>query len=117
MKNTNQMYLSAQEVANILGMSESYAYTVIRKMNDELKARGCITIAGKIPTKYFEEKFFGVQVIQQKGDDYMNLTKDKKLGTWLVQFYYTDWQGKKKKKLKRGFRTKAEATQWAMDFL
>lgn len=47
----------------------------------------------------------------------MNLTKDKKLGTWLVQFYYTDWQGKKKKKLKRGFRTKAEATQWAMDFL
>lgn len=64
MKNTNQMYLSAQEVANILGMSESYAYTVIRKMNDELKARGCITIAGKIPTKYFEEKFFGVQVIQ-----------------------------------------------------
>ena len=35
MKNTNQMYLSAQEVANILGMSKSYAYTVIRKMNDE----------------------------------------------------------------------------------
>lgn len=47
----------------------------------------------------------------------MNLTKDKKVGTWLVQFYYTDWQGKKKKKLKRGFRTKAEASQWAMDFL
>lgn len=47
----------------------------------------------------------------------MNLTKDKKLGIWLVQFYYTDWQGKKKKKLKRGFRTKAEAIQWAMDFL
>lgn len=45
----------------------------------------------------------------------MNLTKDNKLGTWLVQFYYTDWQGKKK--LKRGFRTKEEAAQWAMDFL
>jgi integrase len=47
----------------------------------------------------------------------LNLTKDKKTGTWLVQFYFTDWQGKKKKKFKRGFRTKAEASQWAMDFL
>lgn len=64
MKNTNQMYLSAQEVANILGMSKSYAYTVIKKMNAELEKRDCITIPGKIPTKYFEEKFFGVQVIQ-----------------------------------------------------
>lgn len=63
MKNTNKMYLSAQEVANILGMSEFYAYTIIRKMNDKLKARAGITIAAKIPTKYFEEKFFGVQVI------------------------------------------------------
>lgn len=42
----------------------------------------------------------------------MNLTKDKKVGTWLVQFYYTDWQGKKKKKLKRGFRTKDEYMQF-----
>ena len=64
MKNTNQMYLSAQEVANILGMSESYAYTVIRKMNDERKARGCFTSGGKIPTKDFEEKFFGVKVVE-----------------------------------------------------
>ena len=29
---------------------------------------------------------------------------------------YGHWQGKKKKKLKRGF-PKAEASQWAMDFL
>src|SRR5574344_1285055 len=47
----------------------------------------------------------------------MNLTKDKKKGTWLVQFYYTDWQGVRKKKLKRGFRTKSEAEAWAMEFL
>jgi prophage antirepressor-like protein len=64
MKNTNQMYLSAQEVASILGMSKSYGYTIIRDMNDELKKRGCITIRGKIPTKFFEEKFFGIQVTQ-----------------------------------------------------
>ena len=47
----------------------------------------------------------------------MNLSKDKKTGKWLCQFYYTDWQGVKKKKFKRGFRTKSEAEQWAMEFL
>jgi len=64
MKNTNQMYLSAQEVANIRGMSKSYIYTVIKKMNAKLEKRDCITIQGKISTMYFEEKFFGVRVIQ-----------------------------------------------------
>lgn len=47
----------------------------------------------------------------------MNLTKDKKKGTWYVQFYYTDWQGIRKKKFKRGFKTKSEAQEWAMNFL
>ena len=47
----------------------------------------------------------------------MNFTKDQNKGTWLVQFYYTDWQGIRKKKFKRGFRTKADADQWAREFL
>ena len=47
----------------------------------------------------------------------MNLTKDKKKGTWYVQFYYTDWQGNRKKKFKRGLKTKSEAQEWAMNFL
>ena len=47
----------------------------------------------------------------------MNLTKDKKKGTWYVQFYYTDWKGNRKKKFKRGFKTKSEAQEWAMNFL
>ena len=47
----------------------------------------------------------------------MNLSKDKKTGKWLCQFYYTDWQGNRKKKFKRGFRTKSEAEAWARDFL
>lgn len=47
----------------------------------------------------------------------MNLSKDNKTGKWLCQFYYTDWQGNRKKKFKRGFRTKSEAEAWARDFL
>ena len=52
----------------------------------------------------------------RKGEQ-MNLSKDKKTGKWLCQFYYTDWQGSRKKKFKRGFRTKSEAEAWARDFL
>ena len=45
----------------------------------------------------------------------MSASKDGKL--WRCQFYYKDWQGIRKKKNKRGFRTKSEAEQWERDFL
>ena len=32
------------------------------KENEELKAKGYRTICGKVPTKYFEEKFYGLTV-------------------------------------------------------
>lgn len=47
----------------------------------------------------------------------MKAQKDGNKGTWLIQFYYTDWRGERKKKFKRGFRTKGEAEKWAIDFL
>jgi len=43
--------------------------------------------------------------------------KDEKRGTWYVQFYYQDWTGERKKKLKRGFATKREASEFERDFL
>ena len=48
-----------------------------------------------------------------RGDD-MSVSKDGKM--WRCQFYYKDWQGNRKKKNKRGFRTKSEAEQWERDF-
>ena len=38
--------------------------------------------------------------------------KDKKNGSWYVQFRYTDWRGERQQKLKRGFATKKEAQAW-----
>ena len=35
--------------------------------------------------------------------------KDEERGIWYVSFYYEDWTGDKKKKVKRGFYTKKEA--------
>ena len=43
--------------------------------------------------------------------------KNKDNGTWYVQFRYTDWQGNRQQKLKRGFATKREAEDWLRGFL
>lgn len=42
--------------------------------------------------------------------------KDDKQNSWYCQFYYEDWQGNKKKKKKRGFKTKKEAQEWENSF-
>lgn len=62
MKNTMKMYITADEVAELLGVSRGYAYKVIRGLNDELKAKGFRVISGKVPIKYFQEKFYGMVV-------------------------------------------------------
>jgi len=43
--------------------------------------------------------------------------KDGKTGKWLIQYRYTDWQGKRRKSTKRGFLTKREAEEWLRNFL
>ena len=52
-------YLSAKEVAELLGIAESTAYAVIRGWNKELKALGYFTKAGSVPRAYFEKKCYG----------------------------------------------------------
>ena len=47
----------------------------------------------------------------------MKAEKDKKTGKWLIQYRYTDWQGKRRKSTKRGFATKREAEEWLQNFL
>lgn len=49
MENTMKMYITADEVAELLGVSRGYAYKVIRGLNDELKAKGFRVISGKVP--------------------------------------------------------------------
>lgn len=47
----------------------------------------------------------------------MSAYKDKTQGTWYVSFRYIDWTGKKKQKMKRGFKTKKEALNFEKEFL
>lgn len=62
MENTMKMYVTADEAAQILGVSRGYAYKIIRGLNNELKEKGYRVISGKVPTKYFEEKFYGIDL-------------------------------------------------------
>lgn len=54
------VFITAQEVAELLGISKSKAYTIVRELNEELSVKGFITVAGRVSRKFFEEKFYGV---------------------------------------------------------
>ena len=41
-------FIKADEVAEELGISKPYAYRIIRRLNEELREKGMITIAGRV---------------------------------------------------------------------
>ncbi len=53
---TNKTYLSPQEVAEMLGVSVSTAYKIMRRLNKELAAQGYMTVSGRVNRNYFIEK-------------------------------------------------------------
>lgn len=59
MKENEKLYLNANEVAILLGVSLGTSYRLIRRLNNELEDKGYITFAGKLPKKYLEERYFG----------------------------------------------------------
>ena len=54
------VFITAQEVAELIGISKSKAYTIVRELNEELSAKGFITVAGRVSRKFFEENYYGV---------------------------------------------------------
>ena len=52
-------FLNAADVSEYMNISIPMAYKIIRKLNDELKSNGYITISGKVNRAYFEQKTFG----------------------------------------------------------
>lgn len=61
MKEIHKIYYTAEEVSAMLGISMGTSYRLIRNLNKELKEKGFIVIAGKLPIKYFEEKYYGLR--------------------------------------------------------
>ncbi len=50
--------LNAKEVAEVLEISNSYAYKIIDQLNGELQKAGYLTIPGKVDSLYLEKRYF-----------------------------------------------------------
>ncbi len=52
----NKTFMSVQDVADELGVSKSYAYKVVKQLNEELRQRGYLTVTGRVNAQYFYKK-------------------------------------------------------------
>lgn len=55
------IFVTAEIVAKDLGVSKPFAYKLVRQMNDELNAKGYLTVAGRVSRKYYKERFYGLK--------------------------------------------------------
>lgn len=53
---TNRTFMTVEEVAAELGVSKSYAYKIVKQLNDELQKLGYLTVVGRVNTNYFRKK-------------------------------------------------------------
>lgn len=51
------MFIKADEIRRLLGISGSKAYQIIRELNAELKSQGYMVLNGKVNRSYFMKKF------------------------------------------------------------
>ena len=49
-------FMRVDEVAQELGISKSYAYKIVQKLNAELSSKGFLTISGRVNKQYFMER-------------------------------------------------------------
>lgn len=49
-------FMRVDEVAQELGVSKSYAYKIVQKLNAELKEKGFMTISGRVNKQCFMER-------------------------------------------------------------
>ena len=48
--------MTVREAMDLLGIKESKAYELIALANEELRGKGCYTISGKTPRRFFLKK-------------------------------------------------------------
>ena len=53
------MYLSVEDIAELFGLSVSFAYRVVERMNADLASKNYYVILGRVPTRYVEDKIYG----------------------------------------------------------
>lgn len=52
----NKPFMTVEEVAKELNVSTSYAYKVVRELNEEMQQLGYLTVRGRVNTNFFRKK-------------------------------------------------------------
>ena len=62
------MFIGVTEVAEILGVSESYAYKLIQKMNKQMREEGYKgpIIRGRVDRTYFYQQFYDTRDFERR---------------------------------------------------
>ena len=60
-----KMYLSVEDVAEVFDISVSFAYRVVERMNADLASKNYYVILGRVPTRYIEDKIYGLEHVEQ----------------------------------------------------
>lgn len=60
-----KMYLSVEDVAAVFDISVSFAYLVVERMNAGLASKNYYVILGRVPTRYVEDKIYGLEHVEQ----------------------------------------------------
>ena len=108
---TNRTFMTVEEVAAELGVSKSYAYKIVKQLNEELHY-------GSWQSKHqlFPQKSMLQRSVRERRIC-MSIYKDNVTGKWQVVYRYTDWTGETHQSSKRGFPTKREALMWERELL
>ncbi len=76
--NREHRILTAQDVSEILGVSMSKAYKIIRTLNAELAEKGVLKdslMGGRVPEKYFNERVF--MIYEQPAEPHDSLRRNR----------------------------------------
>ena len=60
-----KMYLSVEDVAEVFDISVSFSYRVVERMNADLASKNYYVILGRVPTRYVEDKIYGLEHVEQ----------------------------------------------------
>lgn len=63
------MFVRANDVKDILKVSKSMGYKVIKTLNTELEDKGFLTVQGRIPIEYLCERY---KLDEQEVKDFLN---------------------------------------------
>ena len=67
-----------EDVAEVFDISVSFAYRVVERMNADLASKNYYVILGRVPTRYVEDKIYGLEHVEQY------LSEEKSCQKWML---------------------------------